>query len=48
MGDRLLLGWHLRYSIAKTTVDVVLGIMYRKTPSFFQSSVTKKLHNVTA
>lgn len=36
MGDRLLLGWHLRYGIAETIVAVVLGIMYRETPSFFQ------------
>lgn len=36
MGDRLLLGWHLRCGIAKTIVAVVLGIMYRETPSFFQ------------
>ena len=35
MDDRLVLGWHLRYSIAKTIVAIVVGIMYRETPSFF-------------
>ena len=39
MDDRLLLGWHLRYSIAKTVVAMVLGIMYRETSSFFQCHV---------
>lgn len=48
MGDRLLSGGHLRYSIAKTHVAIVLGIMYRETPSFFQSAVSKKFHKVTA